>query len=92
MPHTRTRAHAIVRRVKSGRAPGGWHVVTDPKTGRVLGVEEQVQPENNAIKKIVLQKVVGHAFCRCPKQGTQRLGPRKMVPTFWSQILIQIWG
>ena len=33
--------------------------MTDPKTGRVLGVEEQVQPENNEVKKIVLQKVVG---------------------------------
>ena len=44
----------------------GWFMATDPKTGCVLGVEEQKQPENNQVKKKVLKKML-HRYSQYDK-------------------------
>ena len=36
----------------------GWFMLTDPKDGRVLAIEQQFEPENNAVKKKCLKKVL----------------------------------
>ena len=36
----------------------GWFMVTDPRSGRVLAVEEQKAPENNSVKIKCVKKVI----------------------------------
>ena len=36
----------------------GWFMITEPDTGRVLALEEQKQPENNAVKIACLRKIM----------------------------------
>lgn len=38
----------------------GWMMTTDPRSSRVLAVEEQKEPENNAVKKAALGKILCH--------------------------------
>ena len=38
----------------------GWFMITDPRDGRVLAVEEQKTPENNAVKIAALEKIIGN--------------------------------
>ena len=44
----------------------GWFMLTCPRTGRVLGVEEQTEPENNHVKLNTLAKVLPlYPNCDC---------------------------
>jgi hypothetical protein len=36
----------------------GWFMITDPATGRILSVEQQIEPENNAVVEAALGKVL----------------------------------
>lgn len=38
----------------------GWFMITDPRNGKVLGVEEQTSPENNAVKIRCIKKMIDH--------------------------------
>ena len=36
----------------------GWFVICDPKSGKIVSVEEMQEPENNEVKLDCLQKVI----------------------------------
>ena len=42
----------------SSKYNNGWYMLVDPRTGRILGVQPMVQPENNAIKISTLERVL----------------------------------
>ena len=46
---------------KEGKASiyqNGWYMLVDPRSGRILGVQPMVEPENNEIKITTLERIL----------------------------------
>ena len=53
-------------------------MITDPSSGRVLGMEEMIAPENNAVKLTTLSKVLPHYPRSTPQSTTARSAMRML--------------